>query len=82
MLKSKLESMFLLASIDAIISSCGLGFFGGLGSGSVSVLFLSLNVSKGSHSTSSGSVSTDSFGRPRISSLRGSSTKGSTLSFL
>ena len=51
--------MFLLASIDAIISSCSLGFFGGLGSGSVSVLLLSLDVSKGSASAGSGSGSSD-----------------------
>jgi hypothetical protein len=50
--------------------SC-LHLLGGLGSGSVSVLLLSVDVSEGSASTGSGSVSSDVLHRPVVSSLLG-----------
>ena len=76
MLKSKLGSHFLWSiPKDAIRSSSRFVLFGGLGSVSVAVLFFSVNVSKTSHSSGTSSVSSDSFGRPRISSLGGSSTE-------
>ena len=83
MLKSKLGSQFLFGiSKDAILSSGGLNFFGCLSSLSISVLLVPVNVSETSHSSGTGSVSSDSFGRPSISSLGSSSTSGSGLSLL
>ena len=76
------RKFFLPASGDAAIGSGGLVLLGGLSSLSITVLFESINVSEGSHSTSSGSVSSDSFGRPSISSLGGSSSSRGGLSLL
>ena len=59
-----------------------LGLLGGLGSVSVSVLLASLDVSEGSHSSGTGSVSTNGFDRPGVSSLGGSSSERSGLSLL
>ena len=47
----------------------GCDFLGGLSAGSVAILFLSVDVSKRSHSTGTSSVSSDSLYGPHISSL-------------
>ena len=47
----------------------GCDFLGGLSAGSVAILFLSVDVSKRSHSTSTSSVSSDGLDGPRVSSL-------------
>ena len=61
---------------------CSLGHLGCNGSVSVSVLLSSGNSLEMSHSSGSGSVSSDGFDGPTVSSLGGSSTGGSGLSLL
>ena len=50
-------------------SCSGLDFLGSLSTRSVTILFLSCDVSEGSHSACSGSVSSDVLSGPRISSF-------------
>ena len=67
--------------MDVAEDSCG-NLLGSLSSMSVSVLLSSVNVSEGSHSTSSGSVSSNGFCGPTVSSLLGATSKGCGLSLL